>query len=377
MEYHSITLEKSHRSIRDMESTPLRLPVLNRRYSHDDDIMTTDIDYFEDDLNDVILRNDRIALLEYLKKGLDPDHVFRSRERQDRLGKTILETAVTAGHKDIVKLLIENRCNPDLMYIININDYVCLLQPYKKKNHLKMTCMYRCIVKEDVDTIKLLVQGGSDVNIYDDRGCSALWHAVDLDNYQMVKAMVQCKRVDVNVADRTMLRPIHVASMRGNTKMVSLLISKGAEVDPVQLRGSTALILACRKGCYETVRLLILNGADPNHAGYNGHMPLSTVLQWSLDTRLPIMLLESGARVDPDLVKKCTQENLPIIKDHPDLLEILKSCSETPRTLKIQCCLLLRRTLVNCKVKLHLMKKVEQLPLPRLIKEFLLLGHLL
>ena len=340
-------------------------------------VSTTDIDYFEDDLYDCAVSGRKGSLMEYLRKGLSPNHAFRSTERPDRLGKTLLEVAVAEGKLDIVKTLVDKKCDANLTYKVNINDFAYRLEEFKKKDRLKLTMMYRCIVKRDLPMIKLLVTGGFDVNVYDDRRCTALWHAVDLDDYEMLKIMTSAKQCDVNAADIAKLRPLHVAAMRGNVRIASHLIQRGADVDSVQLRGSTALILACRAANYETVRLLLLNGADPNHVGRNGHNVISTALQSSMDTRIPEMLIDCGACVDLELIQLCKQERekFILLDPHPEFLGVLKSCSETPRSLKTFCCLRIRRLLVRSHIKLHLIKKVEKLPLPRLIKDYILFGH--
>lgn len=335
------------------------------------------MEYFEDDLYNCILLNKSNEVQEYLKKGLDPNHAFRSTERPERLGKTMIELAVTYGVTDVAKVLLQKRCNVNLSYIVNVNNFSYQLEEYKKKDKLKLTCMYRCIVEGSVHLIKMLVVGGFDVNCYDERGSTCIWHAADLNNYDMLKAMLLDKNADVNKADSAKLTPLHIAAMKGNVKMTSLLIQRGADVDRVQLRGSTALILACRSGNFDTVRILLLNGADPNHVGYNGHNVISTALQSTTDTRIPEMLLSCGALVDLELIDLCRKEGKKflLLKEHPEFFELLKECAFTPRTMKTLCCLTIRRLLVRSRVKMHLIKKVEKLPLPRLIKDYLLFGH--
>ncbi|XP_053396952.1 uncharacterized protein LOC128556316 [Mercenaria mercenaria] len=335
------------------------------------------MEYFEDDLFDCIVMNKGCKILDYLKKGLDINHAFRSTDRPDRLGKTLLEIAVLYGVTDVVKILIKRKCDVNLTYVVNIKDFSYQLEEFKKRDKLKLTCMYRCIVQADIHLIKMLVNAGFDVNAFDERGCTSIWHAADLNNYDMLKSMLLSKEADVNKADNTRLTPLHISAMKGNVKMTSLLIQRGADVDKVQLRGSTALILACRAADYDTVRILLLNGADPNHVGYNGHNVISTALQSTKDIRIPEMLISCGALIDLELIDLCRKEGKKflLLKEHPEFFELLKECAFTPRTMKTLCCLNIRRLLVQSRVKMHLIKKVEKLPLPRLIKDYLLFGH--
>ena len=158
-------------------------------------VPTTDIDYFEDDLYDCVISGKKGSFTEYLRKGLSPNHAFRSTERPERLGKTLLEVAIAEGRTEIVKILVDKKCDPNLLYVVNVKNFVYRMEEFRKRDRLKLTTMYRCIVKRDLPMIKFLVSGGFDVNMYDDRKCTALWHAVDLDDYEMLKLMTGDKTV--------------------------------------------------------------------------------------------------------------------------------------------------------------------------------------
>ncbi|XP_060079681.1 ankyrin repeat, PH and SEC7 domain containing protein secG-like [Ylistrum balloti] len=339
-------------------------------------LLVTTMDYFEDDLYDILVKGKRKSLKEYLDRGLDVNHAFRSTDRPDRLGKTLIEVGVQEQQKGVVEELISNKANANLKYVVDVNNYAYTLREYKKNDCLKLTGMYTCIVKNQVEMIKLLVQGGYNVNNHDDRGCTCLWHAVDLNNYEMAKAILMSKDCDVNVMDTALLRPLHIAAMHGNHKIMSLLIRRGARIDAVQLRGWTALNLSCRTGCVPTTRMLLLNGADPNHTAYNEHTPLSMALQFCEDRQIPELLLEAGAEVTLCLMKKCKEEKMANLLLNPDLFDIMKFMSETPRTLRTLSCLRIRKSLIHSSSDLHIIKKVEGLPLPKLIKEYLLMAHL-
>ncbi|KAK7494578.1 hypothetical protein BaRGS_00014231 [Batillaria attramentaria] len=315
------------------------------------------MDYFEGDLHRDIVTGDAASVEAYLKRGLSPNHAFRSTESSgaSRLGRTLLEEAVHAGQKDVVRVLARYRCDPNLTYVVHVDNYAYTLKQYAKKDRLKLSCVYPCIVKRDVDMVREIVQAGLDVNIHDDRGCTALWHAVDLQDYEMVKAMVKGPGpCDVNVADITKLRPLHVAALHGNVRMASLLVRHGAQ----------------------TSRLLILNGADPNHMGYNGHTPLSAALENCHERALPDLLISAGAIVDCSTLLKCHKEKLPLLQNCPEMLQLLREVAGTPHLLKVQCVLAIRRALLACSLSCHFVHKVQQLPVPRIIQEFILLSHL-
>lgn len=54
------------------------------------------------------------------------------------------------------------------------------------------------------------------------------------------------------------------AAIAGETERVRRLIERGADINAVSLHGMTALRYAVKNGRYETARLLLQSGADPN-----------------------------------------------------------------------------------------------------------------
>lgn len=108
---------------------------------------------------------------------------------------------------DIVLLFVENKCNVDLKYIVDVWNYVYFFCEYKKKDKLKLIFMFVVVVYGDVVIIKIFVKGGYDVGSYDDCGCIVLWYVVDLDNYDMVKLLFGGGnlKIVVNVLDNVKL----------------------------------------------------------------------------------------------------------------------------------------------------------------------------
>jgi hypothetical protein len=69
-----------------------------------------------------------------------------------------------------------------------------------------------------------------------------------------------------------------LASQRGHSDMVKLLIQVGAAMDEQTMQGSTALMLACKRGhekCVEVTAFhfyLVLSSTKPSHyAGTSGY----------------------------------------------------------------------------------------------------------
>ncbi len=93
-------------------------------------------------------------------------------------------------------------------------------------------------------------------------------------DFQKVNELIS-QGVDVNAMfDMTGDTPLTAAADKGNTEMVRLLISKGADLEAWSL-GGTALMRAANEGRAEVVKLLIESGADVNAMTRGGESALS------------------------------------------------------------------------------------------------------
>ncbi|MEQ2186577.1 Ankyrin Repeat [Goodea atripinnis] len=68
--------------------------------------------------------------------------------------------------------------------------------------------------------------------------------------------------------------PLRIAATAGHAACVAYLISQGAEVDLVDVKGQTALYVAVVNGHLDCVRILLEAGADPNGSRHHRSTPL-------------------------------------------------------------------------------------------------------
>jgi ankyrin repeat protein len=105
---------------------------------------------------------------------------------------------------------------------------------------------------------------GDDINIVGEGGRTALISASMYGHSGIVKLLLD-KGSDPNLKDsygRTAL--MFAASMNGHSGIVKLLFDKGADINIVNIYGQTALISASMNGRIEIVRILLDKGSDPN-----------------------------------------------------------------------------------------------------------------
>ncbi len=118
------------------------------------------------------------------------------------------------------------------------------------------------VLYSDAATLERLIQQGADVNKRSDSGSTALmFAALDLEKTKVLLS----HGADVNAHSDDMRTPLMVAAGRpGNSAVVKLLLSKGANVNPGTNPGaeSSPILEATMAGDPESMQMLLDRGAD-------------------------------------------------------------------------------------------------------------------
>ena len=116
---------------------------------------------------------------------------------------------------------------------------------------------------------------GSDVNLRDRDGKTALHKAADWNNVEAARELIG-KGADVNARDNSGSTPLHVAANAGGLEVAEILIANGADINAVDKSGATPLFWAMAAAATRPARaakymavfsLLIEKGVNIN-AGY-------------------------------------------------------------------------------------------------------------
>ena len=75
--------------------------------------------------------------------------------------------------------------------------------------------------------------------------------------FSNVQELVEKENCGVSSEDNDGKTPLHIACQNGHTKVVKILLARGADVDHRNAQGCTPLNLAVRKGHKEAVELLL------------------------------------------------------------------------------------------------------------------------
>ena len=211
-------------------------------------------------LLEAVTTRNAAKLKELLAKGADPNS-------RDTEGSTALQKAVENGMTDIVKILLENKADPN-----NVKDGSDPL--------LLKAASY---LPDNTEIVKMLLQHGANPNVKQEGGTTIL----------------------------------HLAAMYNKLDLVQLALDKGADVDARNQRGETPLMSNqsvwmsdMSDDSPDITKLLLSRGADPKAMDTEG-IPVLLMSFWRNSTKITEALVEHGADVsviieDPKEKKKYT-----------------------------------------------------------------------
>jgi ankyrin repeat protein len=198
-------------------------------------------------------------------------------------GQTALMWAVAQQHPETVKMLLAH--GADVHARSEVWSQRMAVPPHGLPQYNRMiphggdTPLLFAARVGDLDSAKLLVAAGANVNDADAWGVSATVMAAHSGFVELVEFLLD-RGADPNAANAG-FAPLHAAIMRRNTRVVSALLAHGADPNaPLrawtptrrsskdynfspELVGATPFWLAARVTAPEAMRLLLKHGADP------------------------------------------------------------------------------------------------------------------
>jgi ankyrin repeat protein len=145
-----------------------------------------------------------------------------------------------------------------------------------------------------LDVMKMLMEGGADVNAKNTFDATALmWAAGDIDKVRLLLS----KGADVKAKSKIGRTPLLLAAFHdGASEIVRLMIDHGADVMARDKDGASGLEAAASVNDSESVRLLLSKGADANAKDAANLTPLLQAA-WNGDRNAEVvkLLLEHGA----------------------------------------------------------------------------------
>lgn len=155
-------------------------------------------------------------------------------------GNTALDYAVFYHQHDIIRALLIVGANPD------VGDIQFSVPPL-------ITAIG--VGDKPLQTCRLLIEYGANVNYRDWFGQSPLWFASACENIDILKLLLD-NHAHINAIDHTKVTPLMRAAENGYYKHVEMLLQYGACVDIEDDQGFKALDYATKGKHEDTVRML-------------------------------------------------------------------------------------------------------------------------
>ena len=115
----------------------------------------------------------------------------------------------------------------------------------------------------EMAALRSLLQQGTDVNVADTDGTTALHWAAHRDDVEAVELLIRTG-ADVKATNRYGVAPLSLAAANGSAAVVERLLKAGADANTTMAGGETALMTAARTGRVDAINVLLAHGADVN-----------------------------------------------------------------------------------------------------------------
>ncbi|KAL0275144.1 UNVERIFIED_CONTAM: hypothetical protein PYX00_003100 [Menopon gallinae] len=198
---------------------------------------------------------------------------------QSSTGNTPLMYACSGGHEAVVRVLLNHAANIEDH---NENGHTPLMEAASAghvgvakilleygaginthSNEFKESALTLACYKGHLDMVRFLLEAGADQEHKTDEMHTALMEA-SMDGHVEVARLLLDSGAQVNMPQDSFESPLTLAACGGHTELALLLIERGANIEEVNDEGYTPLMEAAREGHEEMVALLLSQGANIN-----------------------------------------------------------------------------------------------------------------
>ena len=247
-------------------------------------------------------------------------------------GKTPLIIAVGNSYIDTAKILIENGANINavdiegwsaLSYAVNNGDIEIAKLLLENKAKIKdelLIAIKSPIVESRINMMKLLIDNKANINYTDENGFNPLNIAIESGDMELTKFLIT-NGANVNSLMQDGVSLIGYAIAQNNMDLLQILIENGANVNNTNGDSwtDTPLKTASRLGLDNVVRILLSRNVDINAVDMNGNTALHTA---ALNSQLSVvkLLLEKNPNLDIQNKVGNTALHLAVISGNIDIV---------------------------------------------------------
>lgn len=122
--------------------------------------------------------------------------------------------------------------------------------------------MHLAVSGENIDIVKLLIDGGGNLNSYDEFGIPLLCKIAGTNRCDIAELLIH-KGADVNQIDQISgWTPCHVATWFNEAEMLTFLLSKGANISAFVFQMRDPLVIAVTQNNAQAVSVLLKYGRE-------------------------------------------------------------------------------------------------------------------
>ncbi|XP_072513302.1 transient receptor potential cation channel subfamily A member 1b [Salminus brasiliensis] len=174
---------------------------------------------------------------------------------QNKLGHFAIHTVAFAGAKEAMEVILQKGEELGITTSGHIN--------YLDKS--KSSPLHLAVRGGNTEVIKLCITKGAKVDQQQCDKSTALHFACTQGAIEAVKIMllpyVQMEEI-INIRDGANQTPLHRATLFDHVELAEYLVSKGADIDCIDCKGLSPLLLATTCSAWKTVSFLLLKGTD-------------------------------------------------------------------------------------------------------------------
>ncbi|CAK7321974.1 Ankyrin repeat domain-containing protein 26 [Vulpes lagopus] len=196
----------------------------------------------------------------------------------DHAKRSALHLACANGHEDMVKLLVDRKCQ------LNLRD---------SEN---TTALLKAVQSQEEACVDILLKHGANPDLKDNKGNTALHYAALGENVTIAQKVL-LRKGNMEIKNKDGLTPLLVAVNEKKEKIVEFLVEK-ANINAVDPAKRSALHLACANGHEDMVKLLVDRKCQLNLRDSENTTALLKAVQSQEEACVDI-LLKHGA--NPDL----------------------------------------------------------------------------
>ena len=166
---------------------------------------------------------------------------------KDNQGNCVLYYAVRYGQKDAMLLLLQNKADVN------------------SKNKIGETLLHIAVMYSRLELAKLLLIHGVDKSIRNTIGETSIHYCVTHNQMQILKFLLNQANCNLAIKNVDGYSPLHYAAKLGRTKMIDLLLDKGAKISDRSYdhtHGLAPIHISCLWGKTDSLLKLLERGAD-------------------------------------------------------------------------------------------------------------------